>query len=255
VEARFYPGGMTEHARAIANEIEEELRAVGTPERAEGSKKYLKSDLEFTGATVPDMRTIVKGFKKKHSDLSHEKLIAIVEALWSKPVFERRMTAVFFLGTYPDLLSLSHMPLLERLIRESKTWALVDSLSTDIVGRLVERNPRAVRILDRWATDEDFWIRRAAMLSLAKLLRRGEGFDVFSRYAERMLDEKEFFIRKAIGWMLREYSKKDPDEVFEWLAPKTQIASGVTMREAVKYLSPQQREELMTAYKENRPAA
>jgi 3-methyladenine DNA glycosylase AlkD len=67
-----------------------------------------------------------------------------------------------------------------------------------------------------------------------------------------MLDEKEFFIRKAIGWVLREVGKQRPDEVFEWLAPRTARTSGVTMREAVKYLKPEQREALMGAYKEKR---
>ncbi len=70
-----------------------------------------------------------------------------------------------------------------------------------------------------------------------------------------MLDEKEFFIRKAIGWVLREVGKKRPDEVVAWLAPRTDRASGVTMREAVRYLPAGERERLMAAYREKRPAA
>ena len=70
-----------------------------------------------------------------------------------------------------------------------------------------------------------------------------------------MLDEKEFFIRKAIGWVLREVGKKRPAEVVAWLAPRTGRASGVTMREAVKYLPEADRDRLMAAYRERRPAA
>ena len=70
-----------------------------------------------------------------------------------------------------------------------------------------------------------------------------------------MLDEKEFFIRKAIGWVLREAAKKRPTEVVAWLAPRTGRTSGVTIREAVKYLAEADRERLMTAYRERRPAA
>jgi 3-methyladenine DNA glycosylase AlkD len=70
-----------------------------------------------------------------------------------------------------------------------------------------------------------------------------------------MLDEKEFFIRKAIGWVLREAGRRRPDEVAAWLGPRTHRASGVTMREAVKRLAPADAERLMTAYRERRPAA
>ncbi len=68
-----------------------------------------------------------------------------------------------------------------------------------------------------------------------------------------MLSEKEFFIRKAIGWVLREVGKRNSKDVFDWLAPRTHIASGVTMREAIKYLDADQRKQLMTAYKAKRP--
>ena len=78
--------------------------------------------------------------------------------------------------------------------------------------------------------------------------------DRFLARADRMLEEKEFFIRKAIGWVLREAGKKRPDEVAAWLAPRTDRASGVTMREAVKYLTPADADRLMAAYQEHRPA-
>ena len=96
--------------------------------------------------------------------------------------------------------------------------------------------------LDRWAEDDDFWLRRSALLALLEALRRGGGdFPRFSRYADLMLEEKEFFIRKAIGWVLRDTARKRPDMVYEWLLPRAARASGVTLREAVKPLTDQQR--------------
>ena len=93
------------------------------------------------------------------------------------------------------------------------------------------------------------------MLCLLPALRRGGGdFDRFAGYADAMLDEREFFIRKAIGWVLREVSKKRPALVAEWLGPRTARASGVTFREAVKYLDPSDRERLTAAWRERRPA-
>jgi len=103
-------------------------------------------------------------------------------------------------------------------------------------------------VLDRWATDADFWIRRSALLALLGGLRRGEGdFDRFSRYADAMLEEKEFFVRKAIGWILRETAKKRPELVYEWVLPRASRASGVTLREAVKPLSEAQRKAVLSA--------
>ena len=142
---------------------------------------------------------------------------------------------------------------MKTFMRQSKTWAYVDPLSIYLTGSLVERFPELTSTLDRWSTDDDFWVRRSAMLALLIPLRQGEGdFDRFGRYADGMLEEKEFFIRKAIGWVLREVSKKRPDLVFDWVAPRTNRASGVTMREAVKYLPAARQEVLMSAYKGRR---
>ncbi|HEY5013186.1 MAG TPA: DNA alkylation repair protein [Acidimicrobiia bacterium] len=103
-------------------------------------------------------------------------------------------------------------------------------------------------MLDRWAVDDDFWIRRSALLALLGPLRGGTGdFDRFSRYADAMLEEKEFFVRKAIGWVLRETAKKRPELVYHWLLPRAARASGVTVREAVKPLSEQQRNAVLAA--------
>jgi 3-methyladenine DNA glycosylase AlkD len=103
-------------------------------------------------------------------------------------------------------------------------------------------------VLDRWAGDPDFWIRRSALLALLVPLRRGGGdFPRFSRYAETMLEEKEFFIRKAIGWVLRDTGRKRPDLVYAWLLPRAGRTSGVTLTEAVKPLSPAQRAAVLAA--------
>jgi 3-methyladenine DNA glycosylase AlkD len=242
-------------ARARADLITDELRAVGSPERAAQEKAYLKSDLEFLGASVWEIRRVVQAFVRGAAPLTHDELIALVETLWAKPVFERRMAAVILLELHPKLLGAADLPLIERLLRESLTWALVDGLAGDVVGGLVMRLPAEVTpVLDRWATDPDFWIRRSSLLAELQPLRAGVSLDPFLRRAEAMLDEKEFFIRKAIGWVLREVAKRRPSEVVAWLAPRTHRASGVTMREAVKYLPPADAERLMTAYREKRPA-
>ena len=239
----------------LAAEIEQRLREVATPERAEHEKRYLKSELEFLGATVWQIRAAVGDVAREHRDLTHDELVELVEALWATPIHERRMASVMFLDRFSWLLTAEDLPLVERLVRESKTWALVDFLAGDVLGDLVAREQGGVSaVMDRWATDDDFWVRRAALLAELRPIRRGASLDRFLGRAEPMIEEKEFFIRKAIGWVLREAGRRRPDEVAAWLRPRTHRASGVTMREAVKYLPPQEAERLMAAYREKRPA-
>jgi len=239
---------------AVAAEIESTLRGAGTPERAEGEKAYLKSDLTFFGTTVWQIRQAAKDVTRGTA-LDHDDVVGLAEALWAEPIHERRMAAVMLFDQHSELLSAADLPLVERLIRESLTWAYVDVLAGDVVGSLLTADPSVEATLDRWATDPDFWVRRSSLLAELGPLRRGADLGPFLRRADAMLDEKEFFIRKAIGWVLREVGKRRPAEVAEWLAPRTHRASGVTMREAVRYLAPDDNERLMVAYREHRPAA
>jgi len=228
--------------RRFVAEIDTELQSRGTPDRAEHEKAYLKSTLTHYGTTVPAIRSVTKSIARQVPDLDHDALIAAVIALWAAPVHERRMAAVELLELNAKLLEPHDLTFLERLLRESRTWALVDALAASVVGGLFDRCPEVGNVLDRWAVDEDFWLRRSALLALLGGLRRGEGdFERFSRYADAMLADKEFFVRKAIGWVLRETAKQRPELVFEWLLPRAAYASGVTLREALKPLSPEQR--------------
>ena len=242
---------MPERAIADADAIEKELSTGVSPERAAGSKAYLKLDLTFTGANVPQARAAVITWRKSQPALDRPHLLAVAAQLWQRPVFECRMAALLMLVDSRGLLTAADLPRVEQLLRASGTWALVDSMAADVAGSLVARFPELYGTLDRWATDEDFWIRRSALLALLVPLRRGDTaeFGRFGRYADAMLGEREFFIRKAIGWVLRETAKKHPDLVTGWLLPRAHRASGVTMHEAVKYLPPADRDALMARYR------
>jgi len=149
------------------------------------------------------------------------------------------MLAVELLTMHTGCLGPDDLELLETLLRASRTWALVDSLAAQVVGSVVEAHPETVATLDRWIADDDFWLRRSAMLALLVPLRRGAGNpDLFFSYADRLLEEKEFFIRKAIGWILRDTGRRRPELVLEWVRPRVQRLSGVTLTEVVKCLQP-----------------
>ena len=242
---------MPENSHAL--QLESFLRRLGSPERAASGQNYLKSDLEFAGVTVPDLRSTAATWTRERGGLDHDQLTALVLALWDRPLFECRAMAVILLERNARLLGPADTDLVEYLLRNSGTWALVDGLATNVAGAIAERHD-VTATLDRWAADPDFWIRRSAMLALLRPLRRGEGdFERFAGYADAMLEEKEFFIRKAIGWVLREVAKKRPQLVAAWLGPRVHRASGVTVREAVKYLPEDDRDVLLAGYKTRQP--
>lgn len=200
------------------------------------------------GVSVPAMREIVRSALSERPALTHHELIDLVSALWSSQVFECRRAAVEALELRCSELRPADVELVETLLRGSGTWALVDELATHVVGDLVERFPELASTLDRWASDEDFWIRRSALLALLLPLQRGEGdFERFGRYADAMLEEREFFIRRAIGWVLRDTGRKRPQLVFDWLTPRLARASGTTVREALKSLEDGQRQAIAAA--------
>ena len=242
-------------AVAWAEALEAELWTLATPGRAEQEQAYLKSDFDFIGVRVPVLRKAVKSRLRATADLDHDGVVVIVEALWDSNVYERRAGAVEVLAARPRLVDRGDLALIERMLRTSKTWALVDGLAVNTVGMLRERDSEVDGELDRWAQDEDFWIRRSALLAHLHPLRQGGGdFERFAGYADAMLEEREFFIRKAIGWVLRETARKRPQLVIDWIAPRTGRASGVTMREVVRHLPAAEATRLMEAYRERRAA-
>ncbi len=236
--------------RRLADRLEAELRVLGTAERAAQEKRYLKSDLEHLGVTVPVLRKVVVALRRAHPEFGCDEATGLARTLWKKPIHERRAAAVEVLELWKNLLGPEDVGLIEELLREARGWALVDNLAASVAGDLVERFPgKLAPVLDRWAKDNDFWLRRSALLALLLPLRRGGGdFARFGRYADGMLAEKEFFIRKAIGWVLRETAKKTPERVVEWLLPRAARAAGLTVREACKHLPARDKQRILQAH-------
>jgi alkylated DNA nucleotide flippase Atl1/3-methyladenine DNA glycosylase AlkD len=257
-------------AAAEAERIAAALRPLGNAKRAAGEKAYLKSDLEFFGLDVPTLRREARAWLRSRPGIGRAAVAALVRALWRRPVHDLRAFAIELLTARQDLLAAGDLGLLERMLRDSRTWAYVDAIAVRVVGPLIERHPDLAPSLDRWSADPDFWLRRSALLALLGPLARGgsdtggarRGAVAGSRtgsdagtwqrwvgYADAMIDEREFFIRKAIGWVLREVGKRQPRRVADFLAPRLDRVSGLTLREAVKYLPAAERRRLL------RPAA
>jgi 3-methyladenine DNA glycosylase AlkD len=239
---------------ALVESIAAELERHADPERAVQAKRYLKSELSFLGVGTPAVRRITKEFLGRQAVLDRPFLLALVDALWRPGVHELRAVALEALVAHLRLLLPEDLRLVEALLRESRSWAYVDALAVHVAGRLVARHAELAAALDRWAGDADFWVRRAALLALLEPLRHGGGdLERFARFADAMLEEREFFIRKAIGWVLREIGRKRPELVEGFLGPRLDRVAGLTLREGVKHLPAGRRDALRAARAGRRP--
>lgn len=234
---------------AVVAAVTDRLRTVATPGRAEHEKAYLRSDLVVLGTSVPEVRKAARDVRRQHPGLTHDDLLALVGACWGAGIHELRMLAVELLVLCPELLSPDDASRIADLCRQAGTWALVDPLAVQVAGHLVQHHPEAMDgVVRRWATDDDLWVRRASLLAHLRQLRRGDGdFARFGELADSMLAEREFFIRKAIGWVLRDAGRARPDMVVAWLEPRVRRAAGLTVREAVRYLPAEDRRRLLDA--------
>jgi 3-methyladenine DNA glycosylase AlkD len=229
---------MRQSKGAVAGHFIRRFRAVGSPARAVGEKAYMKSELRFHGISAAVLRAECRAFCEHH-DLDAASLRAAVSELFATEWFDLRSAGIALLERRHALLGAKDAPWLIGLVRASACWAHVDYLATKVVDPVVAANLSLLRRLRVWAKDPDFWVRRTALLAQLRALRRGGGdFVLFAEIAAPMLEEKEFFIRKAIGWVLREVSKKRPALVFDFIREHGARASGLTRREAMKYLPP-----------------
>lgn len=210
---------------------------LGSPERAKSEQAYMKSVLRFHGVNARQMRDECAAFCKERGDLGHDELVAIVDALFATSWFDLRSVGIALLERKHATLTPADASWLGELARKGSCWAHVDYVATAVIDPVLEGDRSLARRVRAWAKDRDFWVRRVALLAQLHALRSGAGdFDLFVEIAAPMLEERELFIRKAIGWVLREVSKKRPALVHGFLVEHGVRASGVTWREATKYL-------------------
>ncbi|HSQ63193.1 MAG TPA: DNA alkylation repair protein [Polyangiaceae bacterium] len=224
-------------AKAALAFFRKRFRAEGDQSRAAGAKAYLKSQLRFYGVANPGVRAAASDYLRERPLQNAREVVAVCRALYATREHELWSAAIAILEKRRKLLEPSHLPWLVQLVRRSAGWAYVDWIATNVVPAPLARAPSPAAVVLGWAKDRDFWVRRTALLCQLRDLRHGAGdFELFEQIAVPMLGEKEFFIRKAIGWVLRDVSHKRPELVRAFVARHGEQMSGLTRREASKYL-------------------
>lgn len=188
--------------------------------RAEAERERLGSDLEFMGASVGAVRGTVRDLGRRHPGMTRDEAVTLASELWRLRVYELRLAAVVLLQTHVHRLDNGDLTRIEGFVRDARLRALVDPLALDVIGPLVEQlrgssRQRADATLDRWAGEQDVWLRRAALLASSRPLRSGSGdWDAFlhrARIAQAAPRGGHDVVREAAQRVLNEVRTARPD--------------------------------------------
>ena len=205
------------------------------PARAEGMSAYMKHRFPFLGISSPERRRLVKIALAGLSRPTEDDLLEFAQGCWERPEREYQYAAIDQLRKAAKRLSEEFLNELPWMIVTKPWWDSCDPLSGTVVGGIVKRFPRSAWMMDEWISDEDLWLRRAALLHQLKWKEDCDQDRLF-RFCRLTMEEKDFFIRKAIGWALRQHARVAPREVSRFLTENRERLSGLSFREAAKHL-------------------
>ncbi|MCW1059439.1 MULTISPECIES: DNA alkylation repair protein [Streptococcus] len=208
------------------------LKEVANPEDAIHMKAYMKDQLEFLGVKTPVRRKLSKVFFKKNSSLAID--WKFIHQAWDNPYREMQYVVLDYLQLKQKALTPSDLPKIKKLAQTKPWWDTIDFLCRS-VGYISLHYPETKKIVLDWSRDKDFWLRRIAIEH--QLLQKEEtDVQLLEQILINNLNQTEFFINKAIGWALRDYSKTNPDWVLEFIEKYKDKLSRLSIKEGSKYL-------------------
>ncbi len=198
-------------------------------------EKYMKNHFPFLGIKTPERKQLMKQFYAESRILKEGFQSDFVKALWEKEEREYQYAAIDYISRSLKKLDKTDLPLIEQLIVTKSWWDTVDLLATKPVGTIAAKHPEVIpETINAYAYGEHIWLRRTAILFQLKYKERTDEALLF-RYIQQNKDSKEFFIQKAIGWALREYSKTNPASVKAFI--ESTSLPKLSVKEGSKYLS------------------
>ena len=213
-------------------ELVKELKAVASPDDAVAMKAYMKNKFEFLGVKTPARRKHAKAFFKQQTNSVID--WNFINEAWNNPYRELQYAALDYFESRKKLLTPSDLPHLKKLAQTKSWWDTIDFLDR-LVGSIIAQFPEIKEIILAWSCDEDIWLRRLAIDH--QLLRKEEtDTELLEKILVNNLVQSEFFINKAIGWALRDYSKTNPDWVRDFFERHQAEMAALSIREGSKYL-------------------
>jgi len=216
---------------ALVERLRTTFTAAADPERGAGMASYMRDQFGFLGLPTPERRALARTVLAGAPAYGEDELAAIALACWELPEREYQYFACDLLVKRVKTLTGAFVPTLRHLVVTKSWWDTIDALAARVAGGLVRADPGLVKVMDEWIEEEDLWLVRVAILHQL-LYRSATDAERLFRYCERRSGESFFFVRKAIGWALREYAKTDADAVRAFVA-RTEL-SPLSKREALK---------------------
>ena len=215
------------------NKLYEEMIRHKNEEQAQKMSKYMLNKFEYIGIKTPERRKIFKNFFKEYKN--EEKIDwEFVNKCWENKYREFQYIAADYLKNMKDKLTIDDIPKLKQLILKKSWWDTIDNLDMTI-GALALKDSNVNKILLEWSLDENIWLRRIAIDH--QLLRKDKtNTELLSKILKNNLGQTEFFINKAIGWALRDYSKTNPEWVRNFIEENRENMAKLSIKEASKYL-------------------
>ena len=215
------------------NKLYEEMIQHKNEEQAQRMSKYMLNKFEYIGIKTPERRKIFKNFFKEYKN--EEKIDwEFINKCWENRYREFQYIAADYLKNMKDKLTIDDIPRFKRLILKKSWWDTIDNLDMTI-GALALKNPNVNKILLEWSLDENIWLRRIAIDH--QLLRKEKtNTELLEKILKNNLGQDEFFINKAIGWALRDYSKTNPKWVKNFIEKNRENMAKLSIKEASKYL-------------------
>jgi len=201
---------------------------------AESMRKYMKDVSDFYGIKTPLRRELIREHLSSHERPPYNKLNELIKKCWSHPFREMQYFGMEITMKYKNEWDISDLGLFEYMIKNKSWWDTVDYIAANIIGKYFNRFPEQTSSkASSWNKSENIWLIRTSIIFQLKY-KTNTNTDMLFRFIENQKDSKEFFIRKAIGWALRELSKTEKAQVKKFISSVN--LSNLSMREAQKYL-------------------
>jgi 3-methyladenine DNA glycosylase AlkD len=223
---------VTRLSETLVERLQEELPRAADPVRAAAMAKYMRDQFPFYGIPSTPLSVLFRHAQAGLPRPSSEDAASFALACWELPEREYQYAACTYLRRHARQLDADFLDTARYLLVTKSWWDTVDALAAHVVGPLLSAYPSMVKVMDDWAAGDEMWLTRAAILFQMRYKRETDAQRLFG-YCVSRAGDRDFFIRKAIGWALREYAKTEPQAVRDFVSAHPEL-SGLSQREALK---------------------
>ena len=228
-----------ESIQALQRALRHCLRKVADPSKAAGMQAYMKSEMPYLGVQAPSMKKACRELWTAHPVHSQQEWIDAMLTFWREAEYREERYAAINLASdkrYSKYINLEALPCFEEMVVDGAWWDYVDAVASRIFHALLKQHPSEMGILMRdWAVCADIWKRRTSIICQLKSKEETD-LELLNDCIEPSIERSEFFLRKGIGWALREYAKTDSAAVIEYVTSNADRLSRLSKREAVRNL-------------------